>query len=60
MTESVGALLDLLVKSVPKGGPRRVPRPYNALFRSTLLRIIRTEPGCGSIDVYLDELEHHC
>ena len=26
VTESVGALLDLLEKSVPKGGPRRVPR----------------------------------
>ena len=55
----MGALLDLLEKSVPKGGPRRVPRLYDALFRNTLFRIIRTEPGRGSIDVYLDELEHH-
>ena len=27
VTESMGALLDLLEKSVPKGGPRRVPAP---------------------------------
>ena len=59
VTESIGALLDLLEKIVPKGGPRRVPRLYDGLFRNTLFSIIRTEPGRGSIDVYLNELEHH-
>ena len=48
MTESVGALLDLLEKSIPKGGPRRVPDPYDALFRSTIFRIIRTNPDVAA------------
>ena len=52
-------LFKILDRLAPEGSIQIIPRVYDALFRHTVFRCVRTETGQSSMGVYLDELEYN-